>query len=138
MGGKNLAFKERMTKQKKVIMDVLNSTKTHPTADWVYLEAKKILPNISLGTVYRNLKILAENNKIQELTYGSGITRYDANISIHYHFVCNRCQHVFDLDDLATINNLEQQVAEKTGFKVEGHRLEFYGLCCDCLNRGEQ
>lgn len=124
-----------MTKQKKVIMDVLRETRTHPTADWVYFEAKKILPNISLGTVYRNLKVLAENNKITELTYGSGLTRYDANTSFHYHFVCSRCQRVFDVDLETTTNNLEEEVAEKTGFKVDGHRLEFYGLCKDCLKK---
>lgn len=123
--------KTRNTKQKKVILELLKGTDTHPTADWIYEEARKVLPDISLGTVYRNLRVLTENNVIQELNYGSSYSRYDGNPKEHYHFVCNECQRVFDVP-LDVHYELERKVEEATGWKVEMHRLEFYGVCADC------
>ena len=69
----------RMTEQRKLILNILRSTKSHPTADWIYQEARKEIPNISLGTVYRNLKILVQAGEILEMDFGSGYSRYDSN-----------------------------------------------------------
>lgn len=126
-----MSRKTRNTKQKKVILELLKGTDTHPTADWIYEEARKVLPDISLGTVYRNLRVLTENNVIQELNYGSSYSRYDGNPKEHYHFVCNECQRVFDVP-LDVHYELDRKVEETTGWKVEMHRLEFYGVCADC------
>lgn len=122
---------ERMTKQRKVILDVLKSTTSHPTADWIYERVKKKIPNISLGTVYRNLNILKEMGKILELNYGSSFSRYDGNPENHYHFRCYKCGRVYDID-IPVDHGIEKQVAESTGFEVESHRLEFYGICKEC------
>lgn len=121
----------RITKQKRVILDVLQNTNTHPTADWIYQEARQVLPDISLGTVYRNLNLLKELGKIQELNYGSGQSRYDGNPSNHYHFVCEKCKKVLDLD-LPLVDDLDKQLWKDYGLKVFRHRLEFYGLCQAC------
>lgn len=121
----------RTTKQKRVILDILQNTNTHPTADWIYQEARQVLPDISLGTVYRNLNLLKKLGKIQELNYGSGQSRYDGNPENHYHFVCEKCSRVLDLD-LPVVSTLDEQIARDYGFKVFHHRLEFYGLCKDC------
>ena len=69
----------RKTKQRELILKTLRSTDTHPTADWIYEQVKKEMPNISLGTVYRNLGILKESGEILELNYGSKYSRYDGN-----------------------------------------------------------
>ncbi|MDN5293243.1 MAG: Fur family transcriptional regulator, peroxide stress response regulator [Eubacteriales bacterium] len=121
----------RMTKQKKVILDILRSTKVHPSADWIYEQARRILPDISLGTVYRNLRLLREKGEILELSYSRDFSRYDGNPQNHYHFMCRKCGRVMDVD-LPLMNELEEKVARLIGGKVETHRLEFYGLCQDC------
>ncbi len=123
--------KIRMTKQKKIILDILRNTKCHPTADWIYQEARKKISDISLGTVYRNLRLLKEQGEILELNYGSTFSRYDGNSNNHYHFVCQRCGKVYDID-IDTIDYLENEVSNKLDVTVMNHRLEFYGLCKDC------
>ncbi|KUK11691.1 MAG: Ferric uptake regulator, Fur family [Clostridia bacterium 41_269] len=121
----------RMTKQKKVILDILRSTTSHPTADWIYKEAKKILPNLSLGTVYRNLKNLKEEGKILELSYGSTCSRFDGNPENHYHCVCVECGRVMDVD-MSVEKELDKKAEEALGCPIFYHRLEFYGLCPQC------
>ncbi|MFA5536317.1 MAG: transcriptional repressor [Bacillota bacterium] len=123
-----------MTKQKKVIMDLLEGTDIHPTADWVYEEARKILPDISLGTVYRNLRVLTETGIIQELNYGSTYSRYDGNPDPHYHFICKVCGRVLDVP-IEIWESLNEEVEDATGWIVEQHRLEFSGVCTVCKNK---
>lgn len=127
----------RMTKQRRIILDVLRSTKSHPTADWLYEKVKDKIPNISLGTVYRNLNILKEMNEIMELNYGSTYSRFDGNPQNHYHFVCERCGRVFDIDE-EVHREMDRRVEEKTGFTVRYHRMEFYGTCRECQNEKEE
>lgn len=123
---------KRMTRQKKVIMNILRSTRSHPTADWVYEQARQEIPDISLGTVYRNLNQLKEDGQIMELCYGSSYRRYDGNPENHYHFHCQKCGKVYDVEmPLQTI--LDEKVKEIEGHQVIKHRLEFYGICSDCL-----
>jgi Fur family peroxide stress response transcriptional regulator len=121
----------RMTKQKKVILDVLRGTMSHPSADWVYEEAQKIVPDISLGTVYRNLNILRDMGEILELNYGSTYSRYDGNPENHYHFFCQGCSRLFDVS-IPVYQGLDKMVMDTTGFAVKHHRMEFYGLCEEC------
>lgn len=121
----------RKTRQREVILHVLRSTKSHPTADWVYQEVRKEMPNVSLGTIYRNLKTLTEMGEALELSYGSTYSRFDGFADNHYHFVCERCGEVHDLD-LPLVTNLCEQVAKETGAAVSDHRLEFYGVCATC------
>ncbi|MDK2887460.1 MAG: Fur family transcriptional regulator, peroxide stress response regulator [Thermoanaerobacter sp.] len=121
----------RMTKQKKLILEILRNTNTHPTADWIYEQARKQIPDISLGTIYRNLNNLKQAGEIMELNYGSTFSRFDGNPQNHYHFVCDGCGRIFDLD-LPLMNNLEEKVSSLTGMQVTRHRLEFYGYCREC------
>lgn len=129
-----MSIVHRMTKQKRIILEILQSTKTHPTADWVYEQARKQIPDISLGTVYRNLNNLKAMGKIMELSYGSSFSRYDGNSENHYHFHCVECGRVLDLD-MPVNRDLEKQVEELEGHKVQTHRLEFYGVCRDCVQK---
>ena len=121
----------RETKQREAILNVLRSVNSHPTADWVYNEGRKVIPNISKGTVYRNLKILREDGKISELNLNGTVSRYEGNQENHYHFRCEKCGRIFDLDEPVN-NELDERIARRTGFKVSYHQLEFRGLCKDC------
>ena len=117
---------ERLTNQKKVILDYLKSTKTHPSALKVFKEARKRLPRISLGTVYRILKHLKEKGEILEIP---GTTfRYDATIFPHAHFICQKCQKIFDLEQKCHILKSKKL---KVG-KIKNYQLYFYGICKDC------
>ena len=129
-----MAKNTRMTKQRKAILRVLKSTDSHPTADWIYEKVKKDIPNISLGTVYRNLNVLAEHGKISVLDYGSNHSRYDGNPDHHYHFRCKKCGGVFDLDIDFGID-LNEKINQKTEFTAHSHRLEFTGICADCQQK---
>lgn len=124
----------RITKQRQAILNVLRSTTTHPTADWIYEEVRKIIPNISLGTVYRNLGILKEMGELMELDFGSTFSRYDGNPTNHYHFCCNQCGHVYDLE-LTPLFNLEEEAAKQSEHIIKHHRLEFYGICKTCQDQ---
>jgi Fe2+ or Zn2+ uptake regulation protein len=112
-------------------MRILKNTKSHPTADWVYQKARKEIPNISLGTVYRNLRKLSEEGMIQKLAFGSSFDRYDADTSFHYHFTCRKCGKVYDIAPNGQ-QKLLREVQKKRGFQVEGVRMEFYGICTAC------
>ena len=124
----------RRTKQREVILNVLRSTKSHPTADWVYQEVRKELPHISLGTIYRNLKTLTEIGEALELSYGSTYSRFDGNPDNHYHFVCEQCGDVSDLK-LPIQEQIQQEAAETIAGEITHHRLEFYGTCSSCLQK---
>jgi len=103
-------------------------------ADWIYDEVRKVIPNISKGTVYRNLKILEEKGEISELNLNGTVTRFEGRQTNHYHFRCTGCGRIFDLDETVDVE-LDERVARKTGFKVSYHQLEFRGLCKDCQQK---
>ena len=79
------------SKQRDAIMEYLKSSHEHPTADTVYAALRKDHPNISLGTVYRNLALLSELGEINKLSTGNGPDRFDGDVHPHYHFVCKKC-----------------------------------------------
>ena len=124
----------RMTRQRRVILEELCKVDTHPSADEVYTMVRKRLPRISLGTVYRNLEILSENGEIQKLELGCTLKRFDGTTENHYHIRCIRCDRVVDapVDFDATIDH---ELKGATDFKIIGHKLEFIGICPECLNQ---
>lgn len=121
----------RKSIQRDAILKVVMDTDSHPRADWVYEQVKKEIPNISLGTVYHNLKLLAQAGEIQELDTPGGLSRFDGRKNSHYHFRCEKCGRLFDLDEPID-HTMEGRVAKKTNFIVKRHYLEFIGLCLDC------
>jgi Fur family peroxide stress response transcriptional regulator len=121
----------RKSKQKEAILRVLKRTTSHPSADWIYEQVRNEIPNISLGTVYRNLKLLKQEGQILELDTASTRSRFNGNSQNHYHFRCEQCGRVFDVDEPLN-NEINELVAQKTGFKVLYHWLEFRGLCKGC------
>lgn len=124
----------RKSRHREVILKVLRETRSHPTADWVYQEARKTIPKISLGTVYRNLKLLREMGEVLELHYGDAQSRFDGYTENHYHFTCQRCNEVYDVEEPLR-KDMERDIAKKLGFSISHHRVEFYGVCRECQNR---
>ena len=127
----------RMTLQRKTILNILRQTKSHPGADEIYERVRKQLPRISLGTVYRNLEVLADMGLIQKLEIGGTIKRFDWDPNKHYHIRCLVCGQVDDAP-IAPLNKLEDELYGATVFSIIGHRLEFEGLCPDCTKKEAQ
>ena len=123
--------KLKHSRQREAVLKALQSTKLHPTAEWVYETVKPEFPNISLATVYRNLNLLCGQKSAMRIHVGDGREHFDANVENHYHFCCRTCQGVIDVseDEIPGISNF---VEEKFGFKVENHSIVFYGLCKNC------
>ena len=121
----------RKSKQKEAIIKVLRRTSSHPTAEWIYEQARKEMPGIGLATVYRNLRSLKEAGEISEMHIFSDAARFDGNTNMHYHFCCDRCGKILDLDEPIDAT-IETKIARRTGLKVTGHHLELAGLCLDC------
>jgi len=120
---------EKITCQKRAILELLQSVKTHPTAQEVYGSIKEKLPQISKGTVYRNLKFLAKKGEILEIF--SKVSHYDGDISLHAHFVCQKCDKIFDIFNVCRDCKILKRKKIKFG-KIQGYNLIFYGLCQGC------
>jgi Fur family peroxide stress response transcriptional regulator len=122
---------QRETRQRKAIFDFLRKTRSHPTADRIYDSVRKVIPSISKGTVYRNLQVLIESGKVSVLDIRGTLSRYEIRQGAHYHFRCEACGRVVDLD-LPVDPQLDGLIAERTGFVVSGHQTEFRGWCASC------
>ena len=118
--------KERLTNQKRVILEYLKSTKSHPCAKEVYLEVKKKLPQISLGTVYRILNQLKEKGKVKEIL--TEVSHFDGDLTPHSHFICQKCKKIFDVfEEIPKLKNKKLKVG-----KIEDYQVIFYGICKKC------
>ena len=126
----------KRSKQRERILELLRSTGSHPTADWIYQQMKREFADLSMGTVYRNLNILIEQGLIKKIDFGSTFDRFDANIGPHYHFVCERCGSISDLA-LPIDAGLNERVNQNTPFRASRHRIEFYGVCDRCASEAE-
>ena len=123
----------RGSRQREAILKVLRETNTHPTADWIYDRVRKIIPNISLGTVYRNLNFLVSQGLVREvIVQGSSSAKYDANIEPHHHFICLNCNSIYDLPN-DEISLDVSQLEKKRKFKISYVNLDIYGTCAKCL-----
>lgn len=134
----DVLIKQRMTHQRRVILEEVQSSPDHPTADEIYERVRKRLPRISLGTVYRNLDVLTSCGLIRKIEPGRPQMRFDGEISEHYHSICKRCGKVEDAPVEPTDNTLElleKALGKLTRYGIFGHRLEFIGLCRECLKR---
>jgi len=126
--------KYRRSKQRERILELLQGTDIHPTANWVYDKLQKEFPNLSMGNVYRNLGILVEQGSARKIDFGSTFDRFDANTAPHYHFICEGCGAIIDLE-LPVDNQLEERVSKATSLRVLRHNIQFYGLCDRCIEQ---
>ena len=122
---------QRYSRQREVVFDVLASTDNHPTADWIYEKAKDVLPDISIATVYRNLRELVKHGKACVVLTGDGKEHFDAKTFEHPHFVCLKCGMVIDVDTCGATD------LPKCKHKVERCDVTFFATCEGCLEDNE-
>lgn len=121
----------RITPQRHAILEYLIQSMSHPTADDIYKSLEGKFPNMSVATVYNNLKVFLESGLVRELTYGDGASRFDADMSEHYHAICEHCGKIVDFE-YQSLEEIEHVAEKQTNFKVKRHRMEVYGVCDEC------
>lgn len=124
----------KYSRQRESIKELLSNSCAHPTADMVYLNVRKEYPNISLGTVYRNLNLLADLGEAIKITTPNGGVHFDGRTEAHYHFCCNSCGEVIDLD-LKELDFVNDAAAENFEGIIENHSMMFYGTCKNCIKK---
>ncbi|UOE95068.1 peroxide-responsive transcriptional repressor PerR [Alkalihalobacillus sp. LMS39] len=126
--------KIRMTPQRQAILEFLFESMTHPTADDIYKALEGRFPNMSVATVYNNLRVFKDVGIVKELTYGDSSSRFDCVTSDHYHVICKSCGKIVDFH-YPGLDEVETLAESVTGFEVGSHRMEIYGICPDCKTK---
>lgn len=126
----------RITPQRHAILEFLINADTHPTADEIYRALEGNFPNMSVATVYNNLRVFREAGLIKELPYGDSSSRFDFSTSEHYHAICNECGKIVDFH-YPGLDEVEHFAASVTGYEVNKHRLEVYGTCPECQEKAK-
>ena len=124
----------KYSRQRESIKASLMNRHDHPTADALYASIREEFPNISLGTVYRNLNLLVETGEIRKLTCGDGADHFDGDTRQHYHFVCTECNQVYDMD-LGALEELNQDAQSCAPGIIDSHYVLFYGRCKNCVGK---
>ena len=127
----------KYSRQREAIKNFLMTRHDHPTADVVYSSVRTEFPNISLGTVYRNLTLLADLGEIARLRVGDGVDHFGADTHRHYHFVCHACSSLTDLET-AGIDHVLEAASRHFDCLVQGHVTYFYGLCPHCMQKAQK
>ena len=126
---------QRFSKQRELVLRTVKANLIHPTALEIYGMTRAVDPTISMGTVYRNLNLLAEQGKILRIKVPGGADRYDGTIEPHNHAVCTKCgmvmDYTFDFDGLSS-------QLEKSGFKCEELNITVRGTCKNCLTKADE
>lgn len=127
----------RITPQRYAVLEYLLTSMSHPTADEIYKALEDRFPNMSVATVYNNLRVLKNIGLVKELTYGDDSSRFDCNLTEHYHVMCETCGDIVDFD-YPPLDEVEAFAEKMTGFKVSHHRMELYGECPKCQAAKEE
>ncbi|WP_239674463.1 peroxide-responsive transcriptional repressor PerR [Mangrovibacillus cuniculi] len=124
----------RITPQRHAILEYMIGAMSHPTADDIYKALEGKFPNMSVATVYNNLRVFKEVGLVKELTYGDASSRFDFVTTDHYHVICEDCGKMVDFS-YPGLDEVEQLAAHVTGFTISHHRMEIYGSCPECSNK---
>ncbi|MFC5713286.1 peroxide-responsive transcriptional repressor PerR [Thalassorhabdus alkalitolerans] len=124
----------RMTPQRHAILEYLFESMSHPTADEIYKALEGKFPNMSVATVYNNLRVFKDVGIVKELTYGDSSSRFDCVTTEHYHVICEECEKIVDFH-YPGLDEVETLAEHVTGFQIESHRMEIYGTCDECLEK---
>ena len=127
----------KYSKQKETLLRVLCSTDCHPDADWIYEQVRKELPNISLGTVYRNLAKMSQDGTILKLNMNDGRDHFDGNTARHHHMICRECGAIIDIftdheEEQSFSKYINDYAQNHTMATVEAHNVTFVGVCRNC------
>ncbi len=126
----------KYSRQRASIQEYLSQSYEHPTADMVYSHVKKTFPQISLGTVYRNLNLLTDMGHVLKITTPSGGDRFDARLTPHNHFICDQCGTITDLM-MTPITGIQNLSGDAFDGSIESHSTVFFGKCKSCLSKAE-
>lgn len=122
----------RLTPQRMAVLKILAHSNGHPSVEQIYDRVKTDFPMTSLGTIYKTITMLKEMGEILELGFGDDCNRYDGNKPYpHPHLICTKCRNIID-PEINALGTLPQIVAERTGYQIVNHRLDFYGICPQC------
>ena len=127
----------RNTIQRTLVLETVENIKGHATAEEIYRLVCEKYPDISKGTVYRNLQRLCDTGRIRKVEVPSGADRYDRVLKEHYHVKCEKCGRIFDVD-MDYMPALEDEIKDKQGFAIYGHSIMFRGICPDCQRCGQE
>jgi len=123
----------KITPQRLAIVTILAKSEAHPSVEDIYDQIKKDFPTMSLATVYRNVALIESLGEVLELGFPDGSNRYDGNKPTpHAHVICIRCKEIVD-PDLDSLDEMKEEVALETNFKILNHRLDFFGICSNCM-----
>ena len=125
-------------RKRNAILAYLRQTKEHPSAEMVFNHLKPEYPDLSLGTVYRNLSMFKNKGEIMSVGTVNGVERFDGNTNPHVHFVCTGCDAISDLPQIAVPEALNQQVMQETGGMIDTCQLTFVGICQTCKEKKDQ
>ena len=126
----------RLTPQRVALLRLLSENRDHPSAKDLYDQLRRQFPTTSLATIYKTLNVLKDLDEVLELGFSNDDNRYDGNKPYpHPHVICIRCRKIIDFDR-DVIASLEQELAQASGFEIISHRLDFYGLCPECRQKG--
>lgn len=129
--------KPRTSKQRDRILGLLQQSEIHAEAQWVYEQLRVEYPHLSLGNVYRNLNILVDQGLVNRLPLGSGSDLYEAVKHPHYHFICDRCGTIYDVEIPDTVQHeVSKRIAETEGHLILSRSVEFRGVCRECRRSG--
>ena len=128
--------KLRHSHQRDLIYNYLLATKAHPSAEMIYDDLRKVEPNLSLGTVYRNLKLLEEFGMVRKVTNVNNMERYDAFPADHIHFVCDKCQSVIDLPDLKK-DIIRETLGDEVSGRIDWVNIIVGGVCHKCSSNSK-
>lgn len=133
-GSWDMSMNLRNTKQRQAIFEAIEHHGGHLTADEIYRLVKRCFPRLSLGTVYRNMRVLVAQGGLRELNFGMAVTYFETTKDPHYHLICRVCRSIADID-IPVERGLQSVVGQARnlgGFLIEEHRLDFIGICADC------
>lgn len=129
--------RQNFSRKREAILSTIRSTKVHPTAEWVYQQLKPQYPDLSLGTVYRNIAQFKSDGIIISVGVVNGEERFDGDTRPHTHFICTKCGAVLDIPGEFIGPRISKQVAKENGLQIENCEVLFRGTCPDCLKRQE-
>ncbi|MGG5316337.1 Fur family transcriptional regulator [Enterococcus sp. AZ072] len=125
----------RITPQRYAILEFLIEHRSHPTADEIFRALESRFPNMSVATIYNNLRKFVEIGIVQEMSYGDAASRFDFGVQKHYHAICTDCGKIEDFF-YPGLEDVEMASSELTGYQISEHRLEVYGVCPNCQKKG--
>ena len=122
----------RLTPQRLAVLKVLAASEGHPTVERIYETVRAEFPTTSIATIYKTVNLLKQINEVLELGFADGSNRYDGNKPFpHPHVICTQCKKIID-PDLGSLKGLTEEVIAETGFQIQTHRVDFFGLCREC------